>query len=152
MEFRQNQSNKNIQAILKQTLPTKLGQGTYGIILAPALPNVINGKVTEFPENITKLYLGKNAANKSEKFASFKNILSKINPNNSTKRRYSVHKYAKQYKKTNLPQNYLKLLSNNQKEKIGNTEINIPEWIQDHISQSYSYIKQANDGYHEYQQ
>jgi hypothetical protein len=38
------------------------------------------------------------------------------------------------------------------KEKIGNTEINIPAWIQDHISQSYGYIKQANDGYHEYQQ
>lgn len=36
------------------------------------------------------------------------------------------------------------------KEKIGNVEINIPAWIQDHISQSYGYIKQANDGYHKY--
>ena len=36
------------------------------------------------------------------------------------------------------------------KEKIGNEEINIPAWIQDHISHTYNYIKQANDGYHEY--
>lgn len=36
------------------------------------------------------------------------------------------------------------------KDKIGDTEIDIPAWIQDHISQSYNYIKQANDGYHEY--
>jgi hypothetical protein len=33
-------------------------------------------------------------------------------------------------------------------EKIGTVEINLPGWIQDHISQSYNYIKQANDGYH----
>lgn len=34
-------------------------------------------------------------------------------------------------------------------QKIGNTEKDIPGWIQDHISQSYNYIKQANDNYHE---
>ena len=34
-------------------------------------------------------------------------------------------------------------------EKIGSEEKDIPGWIQDHISQSYNYIKQANDGYHE---
>jgi hypothetical protein len=34
------------------------------------------------------------------------------------------------------------------KEKIGEVEINLPGWIQDHISQSYNFIKQANDGYH----
>lgn len=34
------------------------------------------------------------------------------------------------------------------KEKIGEAELNLPGWIQDHISQSYNYIKQANDGYH----
>lgn len=33
-------------------------------------------------------------------------------------------------------------------EKIGTVEINLPGWIQDHISNSYNYIKQANDGYH----
>lgn len=32
---------------------------------------------------------------------------------------------------------------------IGSEEKNIPAWIQDHISQSYNYIKQAKDGYHE---
>jgi hypothetical protein len=36
------------------------------------------------------------------------------------------------------------------KEKIGEIEKDIPAWIQDHISQSYNYLKQANDGYHEY--
>lgn len=34
------------------------------------------------------------------------------------------------------------------KEKIGEVELNLPGWIQDHISQSYNFIKQANDGYH----
>jgi hypothetical protein len=35
------------------------------------------------------------------------------------------------------------------KEKIGEMEKDIPAWIQDHISQAYNYLKQANDGYHE---
>ncbi len=35
------------------------------------------------------------------------------------------------------------------KEKIGDLEKDIPAWIQDHISQAYNYLKQANDGYHE---
>lgn len=34
-------------------------------------------------------------------------------------------------------------------EKIGNEEIDLPAWIQSHITSSYEYIKQANDGYHE---
>ena len=34
-------------------------------------------------------------------------------------------------------------------EKIGTMEKNLPGWIQDHISQSYNYIKQAEVGYHE---
>lgn len=35
------------------------------------------------------------------------------------------------------------------KGKIGTNEKNLPGWIQDHISQSYNYINQANTGYHE---
>lgn len=35
------------------------------------------------------------------------------------------------------------------KNKIGDMEINLPGWIQDHISQAYNYLKQATDGYHE---
>ena len=34
-------------------------------------------------------------------------------------------------------------------QKIGREEKDLPGWIQDHISQSYNFIKQANDGYHE---
>lgn len=34
-------------------------------------------------------------------------------------------------------------------QKIGREEKDLPGWLQDHISQSYNYIKQANDGYHE---
>lgn len=33
--------------------------------------------------------------------------------------------------------------------KIGQEEINLPAWIQDHISNSENYIEQANQGYHE---
>jgi sialic acid synthase SpsE len=32
---------------------------------------------------------------------------------------------------------------------IGTNEINIPGWIQDHITQSYNFITQARVGYHE---
>lgn len=34
-------------------------------------------------------------------------------------------------------------------QKIGPGEKDLPGWIQDHISQAYNYLKQANDGYHE---
>jgi hypothetical protein len=36
------------------------------------------------------------------------------------------------------------------KTKIGNNEIDIPAWIQDHITNSETYIDQASQGYHEY--
>jgi hypothetical protein len=36
------------------------------------------------------------------------------------------------------------------KAKIGGNEIDIPAWIQDHITNSETYIDQASQGYHEY--
>lgn len=39
--------------------------------------------------------------------------------------------------------------ANELKGKIGTNEINLPGWIQDHISQSQNFINQANTGYHE---
>lgn len=36
------------------------------------------------------------------------------------------------------------------KAKIGDQEIDIPAWIQDHITNSENYIDQASQGYHEY--
>jgi hypothetical protein len=39
--------------------------------------------------------------------------------------------------------------ANELKGKIGTQEINLPGWIQDHISQSQNFINQANTGYHE---
>jgi len=33
--------------------------------------------------------------------------------------------------------------------KMGEEEINLPAWIQDHITNSENYIEQANQGYHE---
>ena len=35
------------------------------------------------------------------------------------------------------------------KGKIGEKEMNLPGWIQDHISQAMQFINQANTGYHE---
>jgi hypothetical protein len=35
------------------------------------------------------------------------------------------------------------------KGKIGEQEMNLPGWIQDHISQAMQFINQANTGYHE---
>jgi len=34
------------------------------------------------------------------------------------------------------------------KGKVGQEEINLPGWIQDHISQAMQFINQANTGYH----
>lgn len=34
------------------------------------------------------------------------------------------------------------------KGKVGEQEINLPGWIQDHISQAMNFINQANTGYH----
>ena len=35
--------------------------------------------------------------------------------------------------------------------KMGDEEIDIPAWVQDHITNADNYISQANDGYHEYE-
>jgi hypothetical protein len=50
-----------------------------------------------------------------------------------------------------MAQNLLKDIIKNAMElsqKIGDQEINLPGWIQDHISQSQNFIGQANVGYH----
>jgi hypothetical protein len=36
------------------------------------------------------------------------------------------------------------------KQKLGNSEKNVPAWIQDHISVASNNIEQANTNYHEY--
>ena len=38
--------------------------------------------------------------------------------------------------------------ANELKGKIGTDEINLPAWVQDHISQAQNFINQANTGYH----
>lgn len=51
-----------------------------------------------------------------------------------------------------MAQNLLKSIIKSAMElsqKIGPQEINLPGWIQDHISQAQNYIDQANTGYHE---
>ena len=35
------------------------------------------------------------------------------------------------------------------KQKLGNTERNIPGWIQNHITNAENYIEQAAQGFHE---
>jgi len=51
-----------------------------------------------------------------------------------------------------MAQNLLKDIISNASQlmdKIGQDEINLPGWIQDHISQAQNFINQANTGYHE---
>ena len=51
-----------------------------------------------------------------------------------------------------MAQNLLKDIISNASQlmdKIGQDEINLPGWVQDHISQAQNYISQANVGYHE---
>jgi len=51
-----------------------------------------------------------------------------------------------------MAMNFLKAIQEDAAEleqKIGPLERDLPGWIQDHISQAYNYLKQANDGFHE---
>lgn len=51
-----------------------------------------------------------------------------------------------------MAMNFLKAIQKDAAEleqKIGPLERDLPGWIQDHISQAYNYLKQANDGFHE---
>lgn len=51
-----------------------------------------------------------------------------------------------------MAQNLLKDIISNASQlmnKIGQNEMDLPGWIQDHISQAQNYINQANTGYHE---
>lgn len=50
-----------------------------------------------------------------------------------------------------MAQNQLKAIhqaAGDLEHKIGDEEINLPGWIQAHITSAYEYLKQANDGYH----
>jgi len=58
----------------------------------------------------------------------------------------------KQDHEVGMAQNLLKDIVSNATQlmnKIGQEEINLPGWVQDHISQAQNYISQANVGYHE---
>ncbi len=36
-----------------------IGAGSYGVVVSPALPNTVDGVMTEFPENVTKVFFRK---------------------------------------------------------------------------------------------
>ena len=80
--------------------------------------------------------------------------LDNVHPTRGAKQspHWKTSNLTEQDHEVNMAQNLLAALINDAmdlQEKLGEMEKNIPGSIQDHISQAYNYLKQANDGYHE---
>lgn len=86
-----------------------LGKGSFGAVFSPALPNLVNGHLTEFPDNVTKVFYEKESYNDAlERLASVSRVIG-----NNVGHRY--HTYTRKYKGKNLPTklfNNLKTISN----------------------------------------
>lgn len=67
--------------------------------------------------------------------------------------RFKLNEAAEGDHEVSMGQNTLDSIlkhANELKQKLGNSEKNLPAWIQDHISVAANNIEQANTNYHEY--
>lgn len=78
-----------------------IGQGSYGRVISPALPNQINGKRVNFPGHVTKLYFTEKTYHNAQ--ASSKRIQDIIGKNE----RLHMEPYQYPYTAKNLPRNIL---------------------------------------------
>ena len=74
-----------------------LGSGGFGQVIAPALPNMKNGVIAEYPDNVTKLFYDEDDKQSALKIA--KQLPELMGEN----RGHSLHNYLYHYKKSNLP-------------------------------------------------
>ena len=79
----------------------KIGKGSYGCILSPALPNVVDGSVVEFPDHVTKLYV--DTAKGPEELARGKRGANMFYGLSGSKPGYKYNLYAHPYSVMNLP-------------------------------------------------
>lgn len=81
-----------------------LGAGTFGVVFEPALPNMVEGDLIEFPGNVTKAFYKRSA------FEGAKNAASSIAHLMGENTGHRFHTYRKQYTAKNLPSSlYTKL-------------------------------------------
>lgn len=77
-----------------------IAAGTEGATVIPAIPNFVNGKWENYPDNITKIYFNKNQLNQSY---TKQMLVKNITKNN----RLRMNKYKTTYKRSNLPNSVL---------------------------------------------
>lgn len=76
------------------------GHGGYGVVFGPALPNIVNGIHTEYPNNVTKLY--KHKSHRTGALHTSDMLPEIMGANNGLR----MHRYAKTYKLRNLPKRF----------------------------------------------
>ena len=74
-----------------------LGSGGFGQVIAPALPNIKNGLISEYPDNVTKLFYDEDDKQSALKIAEQVPELMGANKG------HNVYDYLYKYKKSNLP-------------------------------------------------
>jgi hypothetical protein len=94
------------------------GAGTYGAVIQPALPNEINGVVTRFPHDVTKVFFKPGELEKAmiaiDKVPAIMNTISGLNNG------HVVQRYRKTYKARNLPPPLLASIRSKSKAPIAN--------------------------------
>ena len=76
-----------------------LGMGGYGVVIKPALPNMVDGKLTEFPKNVTKVFFNEDGLEEALNKVS---LLPNIMGNDSGHR---SEPYTQTYRVRNMPTN-----------------------------------------------
>jgi serine/threonine protein kinase len=80
-----------------------VASGSFGTVISPAFPNTINGEVTEFPSNVTKMFYKKTYLDKSLKNAkTISEVMNSPFPNPAN-HGHVIHPYTTKYKFQNLP-------------------------------------------------
>lgn len=74
-----------------------VGAGSYGAVIKPALPNVVNNETVHYPTNVTKLFFEEDAMDH------VLNIASKLPKLMGKNEGHSIYKYVKTYKVADLP-------------------------------------------------
>jgi hypothetical protein len=100
-----------------------VGSGTFGSIIKPALPNEINGVLTAYPNNVTKVFYKKKAYNNVvQAVHKVQNIM---NARSGPNAGHAVHLYTKKYKGINLPRNILTSIQSNKPNIINDTNLHL---------------------------
>ena len=99
-----NAKSNPLRRAIKHTPYTFLGEGTYGTIIQPALPNMNKSGMYSYPNNVTKFYKGEPNVSQSDNFRNtvVRRMHLTENRNQNTIHRYSMYPYHHAYSKENI--------------------------------------------------